>query len=63
MNKIKVNKIQCVLCLDVIESKHRHDFNWCKCGTVAVDGGKDYQRRVGDRFGWKELSEYETEDK
>lgn len=43
-----MNKIQCKLCLDVIESKSRHHFLWCKCGAVAVDGGWDYKRRVGD---------------
>jgi hypothetical protein len=41
------NAIQCVHCNEIIESKHRHDFNWCRCGSVAVDGGNDYRRRVG----------------
>ncbi len=34
------NSIQCNHCKDIIESKNRHDFKWCKCKTVAVDGGK-----------------------
>jgi hypothetical protein len=24
----------------------RHDFVWCPCKAVAVDGGQDYQRLV-----------------
>ena len=40
------NKIQCRKCKDIIVSKHRHDFVSCVCGTVAVDGGKDYLKRA-----------------
>ena len=29
---------------DIIESKHRHDFVRCRCGSIYVDGGQDYQR-------------------
>lgn len=45
MKKIKENKIQCKYCKDIIISENRHDFKWCKCNKVAVDGGKDYLRR------------------
>lgn len=41
---IKRNAIKCNHCGDVVESTSRHDFKYCKCGTVFVDGGKDYQR-------------------
>lgn len=44
-NKIVRNAARCRKCGDVIESKHRHDFVYCKCGAIAVDGGKDYLRR------------------
>ncbi len=44
MQKIIENKIKCNKCGDVIESIHRHDFKFCKCGAVAVDGGHDYLR-------------------
>ena len=44
--KIITNKAQCKLCKDIIESKHRHDYVSCKCGEIAVDGGKDYLRRT-----------------
>lgn len=57
MEKIIINKIRCKKCGDVIESTYRHDFKFCKCGAVAVDGGKDYLRRCGNREDWEELSE------
>ena len=59
MQKILKNMIRCNKCGDKIESVHVHDFKFCKCGAVAVDGGKDYLRRVGYREDWEELSEYE----
>ena len=43
--KIRCNKAQCLICGDVIESVNRHDYNTCKCGNVAVDGGKEYIKR------------------
>ncbi|WP_232696130.1 DUF7695 domain-containing protein [Brevibacillus daliensis] len=43
---MKRNAIRCLHCNDVIESKHRHDFVWCSCGKVAVDGGLAYMRRL-----------------
>lgn len=58
MIKITVNKIRCKKCNEVIESTHRHDFKFCKCGSVAVDGGLNYLRRCGNREDWEELSEY-----
>lgn len=41
-------KIKCNLCGDIIESKHRHDMVWCKCGACAIDGGNDYHKITGD---------------
>ncbi len=38
------NSIICNNCKDVIESKHRHDFVYCQCGKVSVDGGHDYRQ-------------------
>ena len=37
-------------------------FKFCKCGAVAVDGGKDYLRRVGSKEDYDELVEYEGSD-
>ena len=42
------NAAKCKKCGDVIESVSRHDFKWCKCESIAVDGGKTYIRRVGN---------------
>lgn len=56
------NKAQCLICMDIIESTHRHDYKSCKCGNLAVDGGFNYIRRTfKDKNKIKELSEY-TED-
>ncbi len=60
------NIIQCIHCEDVIESRHRHDFQWCKWKTVAVDGGKDYLKRSfskdGDYIDMSESDEVESEE-
>jgi len=61
--KITRNAIMCNKCGDIIESRHRHDFVWCKCKSVAVDGGRAYLRRVGNAGDWHELSEsHEVKD-
>ena len=57
--KILVNKIQCKKCNDIIGSKHVHDFKWCTCKSIAVDGGLEYLRRVGKLEDIIELSEFE----
>lgn len=35
-------KVKCKLCNDIIQSMHVHDYVWCKCHTIAVDGGGEY---------------------
>jgi hypothetical protein len=54
------NRIKCRKCGDIIESKSRHDFVWCKCKSVAVDGGSGngYMRRIGSREDYEELTEW-----
>jgi hypothetical protein len=42
------SKLKCRKCGDVIESKYRHDFVWCKCKSIFVDGGNDYLRCGGE---------------
>lgn len=37
---IKVNKIKCKKCGNIIESKTTNDLKRCSCGAVAVDGVK-----------------------
>jgi len=56
--KIKTNKARCKKCLDVIESRYRHDFVRCKCGAIFVDGGIDYLRRGGNPEDFEDLSVY-----
>lgn len=51
------NKIKCKKCGDIIESKSINDYKKCSCGAVAVDGGKDYLKRMGDEENYEELSE------
>jgi tRNA(Ile2) C34 agmatinyltransferase TiaS len=59
---VTLNKCQCRKCGDIIESTHSHDFKWCKCGSIAVDGGKSYLRRVGDLENIIEISESHSEE-
>jgi hypothetical protein len=42
------NAAQCAKCSTIIESKNRHDFVSCQCGSIFVDGGLEYVRRGGD---------------
>lgn len=54
------NAARCRKCGDVIESKWRHNFVSCTCGTIFVDGGLVYQRfgyDVPESF--EDLSEWE----
>jgi hypothetical protein len=57
------NAVQCLNCLDIIESTSVHHFRACACGSVHVDGGLEYLRRgwqgMNPEFCYKELSTYE----
>jgi len=57
--KIIRNSVMCLSCNEEIESRHRHDFKFCSCGNIAVDGGKDYCKRSGGAKAWKDTSIYE----
>lgn len=62
--EIKRNVIRCKHCGDVIESKSVHDFRWCRCHTVFVDGGHEYLRRgylTSPEEDYEELSEYKED--
>ena len=41
------NQVICMTCEDRPYSAHRHDFQSCRCGSISVDGGMSYLRRVG----------------
>lgn len=45
--KIIRNAAKCHGCGVTVESRHRHDFQECKCGNIFVDGGLSYLRRGG----------------
>ena len=53
---IIINKIRCKECGDVIESLSVWDFKFCKCKKVAVDGGREYLRRIGETDDYEDLS-------
>ena len=56
--KILKNRIRCLKCGDIIESKSVHDFVTCSCGACRVDGGHDYLRRCFETEDcYEELSE------
>lgn len=58
--RITVNKIKCNHCGEILESKFRHDFKCCSCGTVCIDGGFTYLKRSFTiPSDYIELSEYE----
>lgn len=62
MRKLVKNCIKCTKCGDVIESKYTHDFRWCNCKNIFVDGGLEYSRIGGaalDDNSYENLCEYE----
>lgn len=55
------NRARCRRYGEVIESRHRHDFVFCSCNAIFVDGGLDYARRGGSHEDIEDLSEYTDE--
>ena len=60
MEKIIVNKAKCKKCCDIIESKKVNDFKRCICDSIAVDGGHEYIKRIGNKDDIIELSKFEN---
>lgn len=58
--KIYRNRVECLECGTIIESKHRHDYQVCGCPNNAmVDGGTDYIRSgAKDLTKIRHLTEY-----
>jgi hypothetical protein len=53
--------IYCKLCKDTIESKDEHNFKWCSCGSIGIDGGiKDGNRILGNMCDIETRSMYHT---
>lgn len=50
MSRIIRNSARCNGCGDEIESRHRHDFQACSCGSIFVDGGNSYFRAGAKRL-------------
>lgn len=60
--KLKRNRLGCAKCGDIIESKSGHDFRYCKCSAIFVDGGLNYCRCGGNALtDIIDLAEYEKE--
>lgn len=51
------NAAKCLKCGDVIRSRNRHDFVWCSCISLAVDGGSCYAKRLGNPENYENLVE------
>ena len=58
---IIVNQVKCKKCEDTPFSATIHDFKYCKCGSIAVDGGQSYLKRSGNLHDYEEMS-YELPD-
>lgn len=54
--RIALNAAKCKNCGVVVVSLHVHDYRTCKCGKIAVDGGRDYLKRAGSDLITEELS-------
>lgn len=45
---VKVKGVICLKCRDTVFSRARYDFRRCTCEAIAVDGGFDYLRVLGN---------------
>ena len=41
-----ISALYCEKCKAIVYSRHVHDFRWCPCEDVAIDGGQDYTRII-----------------
>lgn len=49
--------MRCKKCEDVVYSANRHDFTYCFCHSIAVDGWNDYGRLV---WNFENMEVYDT---
>ncbi len=58
--RTRINRVQCKLCEDIIQSEGPSDYVSCNCGAVAV-GGR--HKKYGKRHQMEDMSYYtEGED-
>lgn len=62
INLLTRNAVKCLVCSEVLESKHRHHYTQCKCSNETfTDGGLAYHRSGGVNLDLIEnLCEYKT---
>lgn len=60
--KILKNRGMCLKCGQTVESVNVHDFAECRCGAIAVDGGHEYLRRLGEGKDFREMSVIQFDD-
>lgn len=41
---MKVTVIVCSNCKEQVFSRTRHDYRFCSCGSVGIDGGRSYTK-------------------
>lgn len=56
---IKINKIKCKKCSSIIKSRDINNFKRCSCGTLAIAGGYEYLKRIGNINDYEELYKYD----
>src|SRR5579883_1789609 len=54
--KLVKSSIRCRSCNQIITSRTVHDFQGCPCGKVAVDGGSEYQKILGNPTDYESLT-------
>ena len=59
--KTTVTTAQCPTCRDIIYSRANHDFRYCSCGEIFIDGGLEYVRVGGKDLGAIEMGTLEID--
>lgn len=58
---VTVTTAQCPTCKDIIYSRANHDFRYCSCGEIFIDGGLEYVRVGGKDLGTIEMGTLEID--
>lgn len=45
--------VQCKVCGQRIPIDTKYQYIECNCGTIAVDGGENYCRIIGEKENWQ----------